>query len=1020
MSPKHCQRFRHERVVESLAVHKNKATGERYSCLDDIKHTYPDALRFKVDGVVLNFMRDANEHIYEPKRIAHHPEDIIDVICTTSVPVPPTPPSGISDRSISISLDEHPDHVCPGDSIDLSVQTLSIQTGSGTTTRTTSSLSVSPTTNTTFAHSPGYLQSITTAQETTVCSPYITTNLSSLQLQYDGSDDVHSLAHHRNQFAQALHHLHEVRKEQVASRVRELQMIKQQAEAREREEQIIKNQKQMIDRLIITQRQVDAILVQNYELHEYPIPRLFVIMPEPVNKWDPTNLLGRKYRLHFLCECSNHRRPSSNQFVAPLDRDARFKNRVHLTDHKGYELSRPTEFFEQYGAFLLGTLRILKHCLEVATAVAPVAGLVHGGVRAVMKEVNLFADSHLESIDSSIDFLKNTLEEYQVNMGLGQDCDADSQRSDTSSQRSDTSTQWSDAESQLSDHLQTIAALEGADLRRLHTFLRSNDEDKVLGDLYRATTEAGHVKWVCLKHYGEQYRTANMTTFIQSVEAAKGHYDRHFRKVTITLKSTIAAKDFLKRLVSQGSTVNELHVTLAWNFWSPDLAYLVDKISHTNIEVLHLDFDDSEGSPTPWEAIRLSRGKYYPLLDLLSNRKLRAVHFANLSLLGSRTPDLTSAQMGSSLRSFHFFGAIRLEDDYRLARIVSSCQGLVDLRLGSGNHTGNLGQRLHLAICSLKNLQSLHLQCMYRSFDLDKTCPTAIATSRTMKEIVGSTVVFDVRLLEDTVQRSLSMLEVMVLESHNLYKHHFAMVPEPKFGFEGPMPYELPSLGVYSATTVFSRMTHIDLFVRLTNHSLNTLRAALPHLRLIHFGSVHYIDDLLKHVNFVTLKSLSIGITRDTDLKPLQDAFITKSLPCQIDSLKIEYYRQVDFHYPQILHLIPLTRLHLSRVDDEQRLCQLLEAINFSRLEVLSIYECKYSKAAEAILSRRTGEFLGNLTVQLDECSIWHYSQDMAYVGDPRAVRARLPERWVQHLGHIHRDEIHYRFLQPILPVTYY
>ncbi|KAG0044675.1 hypothetical protein BGZ89_005965, partial [Linnemannia elongata] len=553
MSPKHFQRFRHENVVEFLAVHKDKATGKLYTSLDDIKLTYPDALQFKVDGVELNFMRDANEHMYEAKWIAHHPDDIIDVICMNSVSVPLTPPSS-----------------------------------------------------------------------------------------------------------------------------------------------------------------------KNNELHGYPIPRLFVIMPEPTNKWDPTNLLGKKYRLHFLCECCDHRQPSSNQRVAPLDRDARFKNRVHLTDHKGYELSRPTEFVDQYRAFLLGTLRILKHCLEAATAVAPVAGLVHGGFGS--------ADPHLESINSSIDFLKGTPKEHRVNIGLRQDCDA---------------------ENQQSNHLQTIAKLEGADLRRLHTFLRSNDGDKVLGDLYRVTTDTGHVKWVCLKHYGWQYRNANMTSFIQSVEAAKGDYSRHLRKVTITLKSTIAAKDFLKRLVSLGSTVNELSVTLAWKFWSSDLVYLVSMIARTNIEVLHLDFNDSEGSHTPLEALRLSRGKYYPLLDLLTNRKLRALLFANLSLLGSRTPDLSSAQMASSLRSFHFIGAIRLEDDNRLAKIVSSCQGLVDLRLGSGSHTGHLGQKLYIAIFSLNNLQSLHLLCMYRGFDLDKTCPTAITIPRTMKEIVGSTADFDGRLLEE-------------------------------------------------------------------------------------------------------------------------------------------------------------------------------------------------------------------------------------------------------------------------------
>lgn len=959
-------------------------------------------------------MYDALEDRYTPRRIAHHPDDIIDVVCSTSMDLPLTPPSSISD--MSISNDESSDHLCPpSDSIDLSIQTLSIQNDFETTTRTVASLSVSPI-NTTFSHNPGYHQTVTTAQETTVYPPYITTNTSSLQLQCDGSEDAHLLAHPNDPFAHALHHLHEMIREQAASKDRELQMIREQAEAKDREERIIRNQQQMIDRLIINQQRIDAILVQTYELHEYPIPRLFVILPEPTKKYDPSNLLGRKHRLHFLCECSGHRKSNSDHAaVDPLDRDDRFKNRVHLTEHPGYELSRPTEFFEQYGAFLLSALKILKHCLEVASAVNPIVGIANVGVTAFMGGVSAYADSNLEKIDNSIVFLKETLE-GRASVRQGDDCDGDSQRSGTSSQRSDTDSQYS----QQTDHLQRIAALEGADLRRLHTFLQSNDKDTVLGDLYRVTTDAGHVKWVCLKHYGEQYNTAKLTSFVQSLEVAGGYYDQHFRKVTITLRSKIVAQDFFKRLVNQGSIINELHVTLAWNFWSPDLLYLVDKISQSNVKVLHLDLNDGEGSLTTMESLRLSRGKFYPLLGLLSNKKLHALHFANLSLLGSRTPDFSSSQMESSLRSFHFFGAIRPEDNNRLARIVSSCTELVDLRLGSGSHSGHLGQRLHQAICSLKHLQSLHLQCMYRNFDLDSTNPTAISTPRTMKEIVGSTVVFDGRLLEETVQRSLPTLEVLVLESHNLYQHHFAIVPEPKSGFEGPMPHELASLSIYSTTTVFSRLTHLDLFVRLTTRSLFVLRTALPHMRLIHFGSVHYTHDLLKHVNFVNLKSLSIGINLETDLQPLQHAFIEKGLDCQIDSLKLEYYNQVDFHYPQVLYAIPLTQLHLSRVDDEQRLCQLLESVNFSRLQVLSIYECMYSKAAEAILSRRRGEFLEGLTVQLDERSIWHYIQDKTYVDYPRRLATQLPKKWVKNLGHVHRDEMHYRFLQPILPVTYY
>ncbi|KAG0275008.1 hypothetical protein BGZ95_009265 [Linnemannia exigua] len=1007
-TPTRFQVFQHNQVIESLEVQKNKSTGEYYSCLEDVQNTFPDAHRFKLNGVVLNFMRDASGQLYEPKRIAHYPDGIIDIVCAASIHEPLTPPESISDKSES-HRNKHDCHSPPSpallnDAIDLSIQTLSVQSENELTTRTLASLTVSPM-KTKVAHPLGHHHTLTTAQETIVHSASLTTNQTSLLFQCDGWDDSQLPTHPKGPLGHTLHHLHELMRGQEKLQERGLQIIREHEESKERDKQILRNQLGMIDRLIYNQQRVDALLVQSYELHEYPIPRLFVIMPVSQKKWDPRKALVNKHRLHFLCECSdvNHRRrrsSSSDQSVFEEECDIPYKNRVHLTDHAGYELTRPNEFFTQYGAFVLGTLKILKHCMEVASAVAPVAGLAHGGLKAAIKGVSSFASDHLESINNSIGFLKDTLDEHKVNLGLGRDCDVRDQQD---------------------DHLQKIAALEGADLRRLHTFLRDNDKSTVLGNLYRITTDTGHVKWVCATHYGERYREANLEAFVHFVEASGGIYCPHYRKVTISLKSGTSARDFLRRLTTQGSTVNELDVTFDWKFRSDDLLNLVDEIASSNIQVLQLDLMDGEGSYSTRETLGLSRGKYHPLIRLLNNIKLRTVRLANLSLLGTRTPDLHATQMASTLRSFHFFGPIRLEDDARLARIVSSCSGLVDLRLWSGSHTGHLGQKLHNAIRSLKDLQSLHLQCMYRDFDLDSAHTTALSTPRMMKEIVGSTVVFDSRLLEETVQQSLSMLEVLVLESHNLYQHHFAMVPEPTPGSHpAPMPYELPVHGTYSPATVFSRLTHIDLFVRLTARSLTTLRTVLPFLRLIHFGSVHYTDDLLKHVNFATLKSLSIGINKENDLQPLQHTFIDQGQPCQIDLLKLEYYRQVEFIHPNILRHIPLTRLHLSRIDDEQRLCQLLEAVNFSRLQVLSIYECKYFKAAEAILTRRSGEFSPGLTVELDECSMWHYSNDMSYVGDPRELVTQLPARWVKYLGHVHRDEIHYRFLQPILPVTYY
>ncbi|KAF9906071.1 hypothetical protein EC991_001079 [Linnemannia zychae] len=1028
-TPTHFQRFRHERDIESLAVHEDSFTGELYCFLDDVKNILPNAFHFKLDGKALNFMRDTNGHLYEPKRIAHFPEAIIDVVCTALVHEPLTPPNSNPNRAKPKWIARSPEAMVgvvstasthglltPPDSITDKTKpnqvprchfstspesnngSISpfIQTEHAITTSAKASSTLSPT-DTKFEHQHRHHHSLATTHETSVREGTFKTNQGRSQYQCERWGASQLPAHPGDSIEHTIHHLHELLQGQA-------QMRREQEEAKEREKQILRNQQGLINRLIANQERIDVLLVQNYELHEYPIPRLFVIMPERQSKWDLTKGMIKKYRLHFLCECSdNHHhyyRPkstSSSHSVFEEEGHIPYKNRVHLTEHEGYELTRPREFFEQYGAFVLGTLEILKHCMEVAAMVTPLAGMVGGTIKMAISEVSSFAKDHLDSISNSIGFLKDTLDEHQVNLGLGRD---------------------NDGTDQQDDHLDAIAALEGADLRRLHTFLRENDKNTVLGNLFRITTDAGHVKWVCAKHYGEKYRNANRDAFVHSVKAAGGHYDGHFRRITITLKSSTSAKDFFRRLATQGSTINELCVTFDWKFRSNDLRCLVDKIALSNIQVLNIDLMDREGWISKREVMGLSRGKYHPLLGLLSNTKLTTLCFVNLSFLGPRTPDLHATQMASSLRSFHFFGEIQLEDDARLAKIISSCPGLVDLRLGSGGHSGNLGKNLHRAICSLKNLQSLHLQCMYRRFELDHA--TSIYMPKAMKEIVGSTVVFG-HLLAETVQRSLSTLEVLVLESHNMYQHHFAMVPDLKSGSHpGPKPYELPTLGVQSATSMFSKLTHIDLCVKLTERSLFALRIALPFLRLIHFGSVHYTGDLLKYVNFATVKSLSIGINRESDLQPLQHFYIDKAQPCQIDSLKLEYYHQVEFTFPDLLRRMPLKRLQLSHVKDERRLCQLLEAVNFSRLQVLTIYECYYSEAAEAILTRRSGDFLDSLAIELDQSSILSYSNDIPYLCDPQKLVTQLPTQWVKHLGHVHRDEIHYRFLQPILPITCY
>ena len=75
---------------------------------------------------------------------------------------------------------------------------------------------------------------------------------------------------------------------------------------------VIDMQKQALDRLVAVQGKVQAILIQNYELHEYPILRLFIVLPKDSSRWDPVNLFQNKFRLYFLCECGEHTKSGQN------------------------------------------------------------------------------------------------------------------------------------------------------------------------------------------------------------------------------------------------------------------------------------------------------------------------------------------------------------------------------------------------------------------------------------------------------------------------------------------------------------------------------------------------------------------------------------------------------------------------------------------------------------------------------------------------------------------------------------
>ncbi|KAK9711891.1 hypothetical protein K7432_007503 [Basidiobolus ranarum] len=112
-------------------------------------------------------------------------------------------------------------------------------------------------------------------------------------------------------------------------------------------------------RLALLDRKMDTLLIQNYELHEFPTPRMFIVLPVNRHSPNPAAIFTTKYRLYFLCECGKHTESKTSKPSS--------KHVTHIALHEEYDILKPTEFYAKYGPHILYLLRALRLGLQVAS-----------------------------------------------------------------------------------------------------------------------------------------------------------------------------------------------------------------------------------------------------------------------------------------------------------------------------------------------------------------------------------------------------------------------------------------------------------------------------------------------------------------------------------------------------------------------------------------------------------------------------------------------------------------------------
>ncbi|KAF9557118.1 hypothetical protein EC968_007797 [Mortierella alpina] len=195
---------------------------------------------------------------------------------------------------------------------------------------------------------------------------------------------------------------------QLEAKEKDDKMLALQLEAKEKDDKMLQMQDQALDRLASIHGRVTAILTQTYELHEYPIPRLFIVLPKKISSWDPASILNNQFRLYFLCECGEHTMAFNNEHT-------KIPHHIHLAKHQGYDLQRPKEFFQKNGRYMLTLLEMIKYGIVIAGFAVPVLAAVSapGAIYMFKNTLNTISQSDVNQSIKCLQALVNNDSEDQ-------------------------------------------------------------------------------------------------------------------------------------------------------------------------------------------------------------------------------------------------------------------------------------------------------------------------------------------------------------------------------------------------------------------------------------------------------------------------------------------------------------------------------------------------------------------------------------------------------------------------------
>lgn len=273
---------------------------------------------------------------------------------------------------------------------------------------------------------------------------------------------------------------------------------------------------------------------------DYATSRLFIILPSDLNSWEDSDPSTHTFRLYFICDMKKQR-----------ELRERTPPHVHLSNHPGYYLKEPQEFFQEHGDYALRVLRMVKHgYTNKSYDIPPLSSFkILWNCNTNISGGYLSKENIGPLVDKAISYL---------------------------------------SELHLPRSMQALE-LTRTGSTAIEAYLNIQDGDNAQGGLHCYIDPQQKMTWMCREHthqgYLNQERLEGLKTF---VGLHGGHLDMQQATLRVELRSTIEADQFLDVLTTTKHIFN-IAIKLGWRAKQQYLEELCQKISWTGVVVLEMD-----------------------------------------------------------------------------------------------------------------------------------------------------------------------------------------------------------------------------------------------------------------------------------------------------------------------------------------------------------------------------------------------------------------------------------------------